>query len=334
MLAMGDELGRTQRGNNNAYAQDNALTWIDWPRADDALIAFTAALVALRKRHPALPAGPLAHRRARRRERPARRGMAAPRRPRDERRRLVGRRSPHARRDPVRGRLRHRAGGSRRASRSTRASIRSTVRWPAARDGYAWRVRVDTAPSSGRRDDAPFAHDESVVVAPRSTLVAVEEAEPADVVRRRRGAPADAELLGRLASAAGIEPAWWDLAGGRHVVGADTQRALLGAMGLSAASSGEARDRLAALADARERRALPALVVARADVRGAGRAGGDDPGAAPAPRAAPSPRGRDRHAGCASRRTTFRRTSSRRPMAARSRSGCSRCRRCPPASTR
>ena len=30
MLAMGDELGRTQRGNNNAYAQDNALTWIDW----------------------------------------------------------------------------------------------------------------------------------------------------------------------------------------------------------------------------------------------------------------------------------------------------------------
>ena len=34
MLAMGDEPGRTQRGNNNAYAQDNALTWLDWAGAD------------------------------------------------------------------------------------------------------------------------------------------------------------------------------------------------------------------------------------------------------------------------------------------------------------
>ena len=54
MLAMGDELGRTQRGNNNAYAQDTALTWIDWKTADRTLIAFVARLVALRKRHPAL----------------------------------------------------------------------------------------------------------------------------------------------------------------------------------------------------------------------------------------------------------------------------------------
>src|SRR5262249_29209913 len=54
MLAMGDELGRTQQGNNNAYAQDNALTWIDWEHADQALIDFTAALIALRKQHPVL----------------------------------------------------------------------------------------------------------------------------------------------------------------------------------------------------------------------------------------------------------------------------------------
>jgi len=47
MLTMGDELGRTQHGNNNTYAQDNALAWVDWDRADRALADFTGALVAL-----------------------------------------------------------------------------------------------------------------------------------------------------------------------------------------------------------------------------------------------------------------------------------------------
>ncbi len=54
MLAMGDELGRTQQGNNNAYVQDNALAWVDWAHADDALIAFTSALIAVRRTQPAL----------------------------------------------------------------------------------------------------------------------------------------------------------------------------------------------------------------------------------------------------------------------------------------
>ena len=48
MLSMGDELGRTQHGNNNAYAQDNAGSWVDWPSADGGLIEFTAAVIALR----------------------------------------------------------------------------------------------------------------------------------------------------------------------------------------------------------------------------------------------------------------------------------------------
>ena len=43
MLVAGDELGRTQRGNNNAYCQDNELSWIDWAQADEALLAFTAS---------------------------------------------------------------------------------------------------------------------------------------------------------------------------------------------------------------------------------------------------------------------------------------------------
>ncbi len=54
MLLHGDELGRTQRGNNNVYAQDNELSWIDWERAKDfeVLTEFTARLTRLRKEHP------------------------------------------------------------------------------------------------------------------------------------------------------------------------------------------------------------------------------------------------------------------------------------------
>lgn len=54
MLQQGDELGRTQGGNNNAYAQDNALTWLDWAHADNDLTDFTARLSAFRAEHPAL----------------------------------------------------------------------------------------------------------------------------------------------------------------------------------------------------------------------------------------------------------------------------------------
>ena len=56
MLVAGDELGRTQRGNNNAYCQDNAISWIDWrltPEQRD-LLAFTTRLVAFRTSHPVL----------------------------------------------------------------------------------------------------------------------------------------------------------------------------------------------------------------------------------------------------------------------------------------
>ena len=52
MLLHGDELGRTQRGNNNGYAQDNELTWVDWDAVDQPLLEFTAALAALRREHP------------------------------------------------------------------------------------------------------------------------------------------------------------------------------------------------------------------------------------------------------------------------------------------
>jgi isoamylase len=52
MLLGGDELGRTQRGNNNAYCQDNEISWFDWEHADQALLEFTEALIAFRSVHP------------------------------------------------------------------------------------------------------------------------------------------------------------------------------------------------------------------------------------------------------------------------------------------
>ena len=54
MLTAGDEMGRTQQGNNNAYNQDNAISWLDWKSADEDLIGFTAHLIHLRKKHPQL----------------------------------------------------------------------------------------------------------------------------------------------------------------------------------------------------------------------------------------------------------------------------------------
>lgn len=54
MLTAGDEFGRTQRGNNNAYAQDNALTWLDWKKRDRELEDFVATLSAMRAAFPVL----------------------------------------------------------------------------------------------------------------------------------------------------------------------------------------------------------------------------------------------------------------------------------------
>ena len=82
MILGGDEIARTQGGNNNAYCQDNEISWYDWSSADDELRQFTADLVALRTAEPALrpdwyraaPAEP----RARRRARTRRSGCCAP----------------------------------------------------------------------------------------------------------------------------------------------------------------------------------------------------------------------------------------------------------------
>ncbi|HEX6916141.1 MAG TPA: glycogen debranching protein GlgX [Chitinophagaceae bacterium] len=52
MLVSGDEIGRTQQGNNNAYCQDNEISWIDWEHADQELLLFTRKLIHFRRKHP------------------------------------------------------------------------------------------------------------------------------------------------------------------------------------------------------------------------------------------------------------------------------------------
>ncbi|MCU1346523.1 MAG: glycogen debranching protein [Acidimicrobiia bacterium] len=53
MLLGGDEMGRTQQGNNNAYCQDSEISWFDWEGADQELLQFARALIAFRGRHKA-----------------------------------------------------------------------------------------------------------------------------------------------------------------------------------------------------------------------------------------------------------------------------------------
>jgi isoamylase len=52
MLLAGDESGRTQKGNNNAYCQDNEISWLDWENKDDELLEFTSKLIHFRLEHP------------------------------------------------------------------------------------------------------------------------------------------------------------------------------------------------------------------------------------------------------------------------------------------
>jgi glycogen operon protein len=52
MLLGGDEIGRTQQGNNNGYCQDNEISWYNWANADRALLQFTDRLIRFRHRHP------------------------------------------------------------------------------------------------------------------------------------------------------------------------------------------------------------------------------------------------------------------------------------------
>ncbi len=221
MLAMGDEAGRSQGGNNNAYAQDNATTWFDWAGMDEALVDFTARLIAARRNHPALhDATPLTGH-----------GDAAwfapdgaPMDWHDPRRRALV--------------LLLAAQGDRCVIALNAEEEAQPLNLPETRPGHRWRLLADS--SDPGRDTLPTALPARAVL-----LLAEERMGPA------RGDPA---LLARLAEAAGIATHWHEISGQRHDVPEDTLRALLGALRLPAENDTAVRDALRALAAPR---ALP-----------------------------------------------------------------------------
>jgi glycogen operon protein len=209
MLAMGDEAGRTQGGNNNAYCQDNAASWLDWGAMDDALLAFTAQLIAARRAHAALHDGA------------ALTGAGEP--PDVQWLRPDG--APMQDADWHHGRallmvLHVRGQCVLVALNGAEEAV--PLHLPAPRWGLTWTPAPESIP-------------------PRTVLL-LEEAE----APRRRDAP-DAALLGQLATAAGIGLDWHDISGRRTAVPVETVRALLTALDLPHGTVAQAREALAQL---------------------------------------------------------------------------------------
>jgi glycogen operon protein len=260
MLSMGDEAGRTQHGNNNAYAQDNALSWFGWDGLDDDLLGFTARLAQARRDCPALRGtGALTGAAVDDSGVPDVSWHAAdgqPMRPADwgnpQNRTLVAALYVPAG-----------AAAADRVLVALHGGVSPVaVRLPAARPGFVWRVLADSAAPAAPETAAP----DTLKIAPRSVLLLREGPGP-------RRVPADAgAALAQLASAAGIASGWWDLEGRHHVTGDDTRRALLRAMALPGDTLADCAGSLARLSEEAARPLPPALVV-RAGEGGALRLG-------------------------------------------------------------
>ncbi|WOJ90124.1 glycogen debranching protein GlgX [Methylocapsa polymorpha] len=260
MLAMGDELGRSQQGNNNAYAQDNERAWIDWAAADARLTNFVARLIRLRRATGALNAEtPLAGAPVDASGVPDVEWLTAEGRPfaaKDwedpDARALVASFYDPGDANPADGR-----GPSRAAVLINGAESAIDVRLPDPRDGHAWGVEI----ASADPDRAPGLFDgDRFALASRSVAILVERPLPADP--RRRSGVAD-HVLDALCEAAGVSPHWFDVKGARHEVALDTKRALLASLGLAATSTSEVRAGLVALAEERELRPLPIAATLR-----------------------------------------------------------------------
>jgi glycogen operon protein len=223
MLPMGAELGHSQQGNNNCYAQDNEISWLDWERADPELLAFAQRLGALRRSHKLL-------RRDRVLDEAEVEWLTA------DGRLMTPGHWDAADADSLQMILE--GEGERLAILIHRG--RAPRRFML---GGRWRVLADSA------GEERYAEGE-VEAAARSVLLLSQQGS--------RGART--ETLARLAEAAGIQPEWWTVDGERHQVSDDTRRALLAAMRLPAGTEGEARDSLERLS---EPRPLPACFSAR-----------------------------------------------------------------------
>ena len=220
MLTAGDEFGRSQRGNNNAYAQDNETTWLDWANADQDLIQHVAGLAKFRADHAPYFADRFLT------------GQA-----------LAGQDYPDIQWLSEQGGILDWTGPSpdvfglilscpeakeRLLVWFNRKQQSVDIALPAAQPGFHW------------GQDRLTCEARSV-----ATLLEVADA------RKKSSAPDDG-LIHDLAAAAGIQSEWWEVSGAHHSVGIETKRALLAAMALPIATQGEVRDSLKELAAAQQ----------------------------------------------------------------------------------
>ena len=244
MLSMGSETGLSQDGNNNAYAQDNPLSWMNWEHADHALSAFTARLIAFRQAHTALT----------------------------QDRFLTGEPIDHTGQPdiiwtgadavPLSD-----AGWNDAVAQTLVATFSAcadgpmdrvvvifhrgregcSVKLPPNRDGDVWQRSIDTAAPDSNHGEH-LAGEQYHLISPRSVVALCECKD-----RKRRQKGVDPGALDRLAQAAGIAPDWWDVSGGNTRVSDDTKQALLTAMGLPANTTWQAQTSLFQLAEQHDR---------------------------------------------------------------------------------
>lgn len=238
MLGMGDEAGRSQGGNSNAWCQDFPLAW---PPEDAALLRFVQSLAAARAAHAALHG-------------------AAPLTP-DTARWLHPDGTPFADADWAHAAalvLLLEEDGDRALVALNPAQAAFALALPEPRPGHRWRLLADSA--TGATGEPP------AILPARAALLLAEERLPPP----RPSAP-DPALLAELAGAAGIALRWNEVDGTAHDVPPDTVRAVLGALGLHAATAAQARDSLAALRARPRHLALRAGAPARVPVAQTGR---------------------------------------------------------------
>ena len=243
MIPAGAELGHSQKGNNNAYAQDNETSWLDWSRADASLTAFVARLAAVRAAHPALRApvwltgqGDVEWRDA---EGPFYDGAHWE--------------SPQG--DVLTAVL---TSGEDRVLVAFNRGGASSLRLPEARPGHVWRIRLDTSDPAAQ--DAATQLADRTPLPERAVLILAETETSAKTAR----AP-DAHDVDALANAAGIAGEWWEVSGKHTLVSAATKLALLDCFGLPARSQAQARESLDRLMEQTRARALPASVTLSLD---------------------------------------------------------------------
>ncbi len=251
MLSMGAEMGQSQGGNNNAYAQDNEIAWLDWAKADRELIAFVAQLIELRKSSAAIRRDSFLT------------GQSFDeallpdvewRRPDGEAMREEDWRDPHG--ETLVASLYDSGANEGSADRRLivwhRGGNETSIVLPIARENFAWRIAIATARASLRQHR---------LLAPARSVVALREEKTEKTVSGLVQAPP--EILHGLARAAGVALDWRDVEGHEHEVPKATIESLLEALGFPANNLSQARESLARLREREDGRALPSSAVYR-----------------------------------------------------------------------